>query len=126
VFGSAAQQLFFEETHPKVVRGEIFTVQEISGKGVFEFISMDLPAEGLVSNPTRSNLIKIVEESRLKVKEYPYFDFGTKRLDFIGMIDALGKPPLVEWYSFCMHGLIIQLKEQCKGVLKVILFKIKK
>ena len=95
MFCTAAQQLLFGETHPKVVGGEIFTTQAISGTGAlrvgFEFVSKHLPAEVLVSNPTWGNHITIVEESRLKVKEYPYFDPATKGLDFKGMMDVLSK-----------------------------------
>ena len=95
MFCTAAQQLLFGETHPKVVGGEIFTTQAISGTGAlrvgFEFVSKHLPAEVLVSNPTWGNHITIVEERRLELKEYTYFDLATKGLDFKGIMDALSK-----------------------------------
>ena len=127
VFCNASQRLLFGDTHPKVVGGEIFTTQVISGTGAlrvgFEFISKHLPGEVYVSNPTWGNHITIIEESKLKVKEYPYFDPKTRGLDFQGMMGSLSKaaPGSVVLLHACAHNPtgVDPTEEQWKAILNV-------
>lgn len=59
-----------------------------------------------MSSPTWGNHNAIIKDSRLLVKNYPYFDPKTKGLNFDGMLSTLksAKPGSIVLLHACAHN----------------------
>ncbi|KJK04004.1 MULTISPECIES: amino acid aminotransferase [Pseudomonas] len=93
-YRQAIQALLFGAEHPAVQGGRVATVQTVGGSGALkvgaDFLKRYFPESQVwVSNPTWDNHRAIFEGAGFKVNTYPYFDQGTRGLDFDGMLGAL-------------------------------------
>ena len=93
-YRQAIQALLFGAEHPAVQGGRVATVQTVGGSGALkvgaDFLKCYFPESQVwVSNPTWDNHRAIFEGAGFKVNTYPYFDQGTRGLDFDGMLGAL-------------------------------------
>ncbi|MFQ6575830.1 aromatic amino acid transaminase [Pseudomonas sp. UM16] len=93
-YRQAIQALLFGAEHPAVQGGRVATVQTVGGSGALkvgaDFLKRYFPESQVwVSNPTWDNHRAIFEGAGFKVNTYPYFDQGTRGLDFDAMLGAL-------------------------------------
>lgn len=90
---TGTQKLLFGAENSILKEGRVASVQTISGTGSlrvgFEFLGSYLPRTVLISNPTWLNHKAIIEKSKLKWVEYPYYNDKTKGVDIEGMIKFL-------------------------------------
>ena len=80
--------------HRVVQEGRVCTISAPGGTGALriaaEFINTCRPGATIwVSNPTWANHQGVFSAAGLNVKEYPYYDYANKCLDFDGMVAAL-------------------------------------
>nr|WP_314487238.1 amino acid aminotransferase [uncultured Pseudomonas sp.] len=93
-YRQATQALLFGAEHPALQAGRIATVQTVGGSGALkvgaDFLKRYFPQSQVwVSNPTWDNHRAIFEGAGFTVNTYPYFDAGTRGLDFAGMLATL-------------------------------------
>lgn len=94
-FNLGCQKLLFGANSSVIKEDRVATVQAISGTGSlrvgFEFLGTYLPKTVLISNPTWLNHKSIIEKSKLKWVEYPYYDSKTQGVNIKGFLEGLEK-----------------------------------
>lgn len=94
LFNDEMTKLILGAEHPVLTADRIRTVSTPGGTGALrvaaEFVSRcKSNATIWVSNPTWANHTGLFQASGLTVKEYPYYNYETKTLDFDAMLEAL-------------------------------------
>ncbi|MBB64347.1 MAG: amino acid aminotransferase [Waddliaceae bacterium] len=91
------QKLLFGIDSSVFEDNRVFTVQTLGGSGSLrvgaEFLSQTISQEIYVPTPTWSNHKGLFQGGGMTVKNYPYFNSETHRLDFDRMIHALEQIP---------------------------------
>jgi aspartate/tyrosine/aromatic aminotransferase len=108
-FVRLAQELVFGAK--AVAEGRIAGAQTLSGTGslrvLFAFMKTQFPeATVYYSNPTWGNHKTILDHAGFKHGSYRYWDPKTRGLDFVGMVDDLGKfaPGSIILLHACAHN----------------------
>ncbi|WP_313739250.1 amino acid aminotransferase [Pseudomonas sp.] len=119
-YRQATQALLFGAEHPALQAGRIATVQTVGGSGALkvgaDFLKRYFPQSQVwVSNPTWDNHRAIFEGAGFTVNTYPYFDAGTRGLDFAGMLATLrglAKHSIVLLHPCCHNPTGVDLDPQ--------------
>lgn len=106
-FGAAVQAMLFGVDSEISANGRAATAQAPGGTGALrvagDFLRKARPDACLwVSNPTWSNHFGIFENAGFEVKEYPYYDYEGKCLDFDAMMSAIAAIPAGD--IILLHG----------------------
>jgi aspartate aminotransferase len=93
-YARAVQGLLLGPEHEAVKTGRVQTAHTPGGTGALrvsaDFIHTRFPGASIwMSDPTWANHPSVFEAAGLTIKTYPYYDYGTKGLDFDGMMDGL-------------------------------------
>ena len=111
LYNSSAQKLLFGEDAKVLADGRVVTVQALGGTGALkvgaDFLHQLSPdAEVMISDPSWENHLALFTAAGFKVRSYPYFDAGTRGLDFDGMIAALqsAAPGTIVVLHACCHN----------------------
>lgn len=102
-------ELVYAADAPVLAEGRVATVQTPGGCGALrvaaELIRRANPAATIwVSNPTWGNHVPLLGNAGIQLKEYPYYDYATHRVDFAAMQQALaaaGPGDLVLLHASC-------------------------
>ncbi len=97
-YGVKVQELLFGADHEIIKNTRAHTAQTPGGTGALrvagDLITHLFPGSTLwMSNPTWNNHPAIFEAAGLPMKEYPYYDYSTKKLDFEGMLNTFKDIP---------------------------------
>jgi aromatic-amino-acid transaminase len=110
-YRSAVQALLFGADSQALLDGRVATVQTLGGSGALkvgaDFLRRSFPeAQVWVSDPTWDNHVAIFEGAGFETHTYPYFDAGTRSVNFSGMLDALRRLPAQSIVLFhpCCHN----------------------
>jgi aspartate aminotransferase len=106
-FNDAMTRLAFGDDHPALADGRIRTVQTTGGSGglrvAAELIDRVRPGATVwVSTPTWPNHVPLLTAAGLSIREYPYYDAASGRIDEAAMFEALERIP--EGDVLLLHG----------------------
>ena len=87
-------QMTLGSEHQVITDKRIAVAQTPGGSGALrvlaEFLNVAKPGATVwVGNPTWANHIPIMQSAGLKIKQFPYYDWDTKAVDFKGMLATL-------------------------------------
>ncbi|MDZ4858560.1 MAG: amino acid aminotransferase [Candidatus Hydrogenedentes bacterium] len=104
---AAVQELLFGGGHEILASKRSVTAHTPGGTGALrvsgDFISFLKPGATVwLSDPTWPNHPGIFQASGLNVANYPYYDAGSRKLDFMPMLEALKKVPAGDFVV--LHG----------------------
>jgi aromatic-amino-acid transaminase len=97
-YRAAVQSLLFGAGSEALLKKRVATVQTLGGSGALkvgaDFLRRSFPeAQVWVSDPTWDNHVAIFEGAGFRTHTYPYFDAGTRSVNFDAMLKALGQLP---------------------------------
>ena len=97
-YDKAVQGLVFGADSEAVSSGRVATVQALGGTGGLkvgaDFLKRLRPeATVLISDPSWENHLALFTNAGFKVESYPYYDAGTRSINFTGMLAALQAAP---------------------------------
>jgi aromatic-amino-acid transaminase len=97
-YDRAVKALLLGADSPAIAQGRALTVQALGGTGALkvgaDFLKRFSPGAAVwISDPSWENHRALYEGAGFAVNAYPYYDAGTRGLDFAGMIGALEKLP---------------------------------
>lgn len=111
LFNEQMNQLIFGADHPALNNHRVSTVSTPGGTGALrvagEFIKSCKPGATIwVSNPTWGNHIGLFKAAGLVIREYPYYNYETKALDFDELLATLKlvSPEDVVLLHACCHN----------------------
>jgi aromatic-amino-acid transaminase len=95
-YNTAVRSLLFGEGNPRIIRGEIVTVQTVGGTGALrvgaDYLRRLFPTSTVyISKPTWENHRQIFVQSGFHVCDYPYYDEEAKGVDFASMLHTLSE-----------------------------------
>ena len=125
-FNASVKTLVFGDSTD---HARIATLQTLGGTGAlqvgsaFAYECLGL-TRAVVSNPTWGNHIAILDEARLGVAKYRYYDAETQSVDYTGLVEdlkALPEKTLVVLHACCHNPTGVDLTlDQWKGILEVV------
>jgi aromatic-amino-acid transaminase len=97
-YNKGAQTLLLGADSPLIAAGRVLTAQALGGTGALkigaDFLRQLLPqAKVYISDPSWENHRALFQQAGFTVETYPYYDAGTRGLNFDAMIGALQKLP---------------------------------
>jgi len=97
-YDAAVKNLVFGAGSEAVTSGRVATVQAIGGTGGLkigaDFLKKLSPdAKVMISDPSWENHLALFTNAGFKVESYPYYDAGTRSINFTGMLAALQAAP---------------------------------
>jgi aromatic-amino-acid transaminase len=97
-YNQAVQKLLFGDTSPLLAAGRVTTAQCLGGTGALkvgaDYLKRLLPsAKVYISDPSWENHRALFESAGFQVENYPYYDAGTRGVDFAGMKSCLAGLP---------------------------------
>ncbi|MFT5483955.1 MAG: aspartate aminotransferase [Halieaceae bacterium] len=93
-FIGSSQRLLFGSNHPVLIDGRCKTQQTTGGCGALR-VAAQLLVRGnaavsiWVSNPTWANHVPLLGDAGVTIREYPYYDYNTRSIDFESMLSGL-------------------------------------
>jgi aromatic-amino-acid transaminase len=97
-YDAAVKSLVFGAESEPVKAGRVATVQALGGTGGLkigaDFLRKLKPgAKVLISDPSWENHRALFSQAGFTVESYPYYDAGTRGINFAGMLNALNAAP---------------------------------
>jgi len=97
-YNQAVQKLLFGETSPLLADGRVITAQCLGGTGALkvgaDYLKRLLPAAKVyISDPSWENHKALFESAGFIVESYPYYDAGTRGVNFASMKSAIATLP---------------------------------
>ena len=94
-YNQAVQKLLFGATSPLLAEGRVITAEALGGTGALkvgaDYLKRLLPgATVYISDPSWENHRALFESAGFAVNNYPYYDAGTRGVDFSAMMSFLG------------------------------------
>jgi aromatic-amino-acid transaminase len=111
-YNQLTQQLVFGAGSPLLAAGRVATAQTVGGSGALR-VAADLlkqvagaGAKIAISNPSWGNHHVVFRTAGFELLEYRYYDPASHGLDFVGMLEDLGKlePGTVVLLHACCHN----------------------
>jgi aspartate aminotransferase len=95
---TAVTRLAFGDGYPAELGDRVRTIQTPGGCGALrvaaELIQRARPGAAVwVSTPTWANHVPLLGNAGLQLREYPYYNYETHRIDFAAMLDTLKRVP---------------------------------
>ena len=97
-YNTAVQQLLFGKDSALLADGRVATFEALGGTGGLkigaDFLKKLSPdAKVMISDPSWENHLALFTNAGFKVESYPYYDAGTRSINFTGMLAALQAAP---------------------------------